>query len=72
MIKIIIKMRNFSCGKLKGLIKMPQFLFFFLSIWLSIEYSLDKSFVSWLGLQFTSVVITGVAVGAGGSGAKSI
>jgi hypothetical protein len=36
------------------------------------RYSLDKSFVSWLGVQFTSVVITGVAVGAGGSGAKSM
>lgn len=35
-------------------------------------YSLDRSFVSWLGVQLTSVVITGVAVGAGGSGAKSI
>lgn len=33
-------------------------------------YSLDKSFVSWLGVQLCSVVITGVAVG--GSGAKSI
>lgn len=32
----------------------------------------DKSFVSWLGLQFISVVMTGVAVGAGGSGAKSM
>lgn len=35
-------------------------------------YSLDRSFVSWLGVQFTSVVMTGVAVGAGGSGAKSM
>lgn len=32
----------------------------------------DRSFVSGLGLTFISVVMTGVAVGAGGSGAKSI
>lgn len=34
-------------------------------------YSLDKSFVSFEGVQFKSDVTTGVAVGAGGSGAKS-
>lgn len=37
------------------------------------EYNLrDRSFVSGLGLTFISVVMTGVAVGAGGSGAKSM
>lgn len=32
----------------------------------------DRSFVSGLGLTFISAVMTGVAVGAGGSGAKSM
>lgn len=36
------------------------------------EYLLDKSRVSWLGAQLISTCsVTGVAAGAGGSGAKS-
>lgn len=39
---------------------------------LGIEYLLDRSRVSWLGAQLISTCsVTGVAVGAGGSGAKS-
>ena len=44
-----------------------------LVLWMTQQtfYSLDKSFVSFEGVQFKSDETTGVAVGAGGSGAKS-
>jgi hypothetical protein len=51
---------------------VSNFIILAFSLPLVCDESIDKSFVSWLGVQFTSVVMTGVAVGAGGSGAKSI
>lgn len=45
---------------------------FFLFSFFDVNNLRDRSFVSGLGLTFISAVMTGVAVGAGGSGAKSI
>lgn len=63
----VSELKKGFCDMAENCVWMETTLFFFV-----MNNLRDRSFVSGLGLTFISVAMTGVAVGAGGSGVKSM